>query len=135
LRQQLAALDRNLPLVNVATMPERLGESVAEQRFRTLLLGSFAGFALLLACFGVYAVMSYTVGQRTREVGIRLALGASRQEIVKLVLGQAMWLCGVGMISGIAAALLLTRTLRTLLFAVTPSDPLSFAAAILLMAS
>lgn len=135
IRQQLVAQDRNLPLANVATMNELLGESVGQQRFRTLLLGSFAGFALLLACFGVYAVMSYTVGQRTREIGIRMALGARRSEIVRLVLGQALMLCGIGMIVGVVAALLLTRTLRSLLFAVTPNDPVSFAVAVILMAS
>ncbi|HTL44746.1 MAG TPA: ABC transporter permease, partial [Vicinamibacterales bacterium] len=104
LRNELALLDRNLPLADVATMRERMGESVGQQRFRTVLLGSFAAFALLLACFGVYAVISYSVGQRQREIGIRMALGAERGDILRMVLRQALILCGIGMGAGLIAA-------------------------------
>ncbi|HEU5401859.1 MAG TPA: ABC transporter permease, partial [Terriglobales bacterium] len=96
LRNELGLLDRNVPLEGVATMRERMGESVGQQRFRTLLLGSFAGFALLLACFGVYALIAYSVAQRQREIGIRMALGADRRNILRLVLWQSMALCALG---------------------------------------
>ena len=133
LRTQLALLDRSIPLASVMTMRERLGESVGEQRFRTVLLGSFAAFALLLACLGLYAVMSYTVGQRTREIGIRMALGGRPREILALVIRQALVLSFVGMVVGLIAAMALTRALRTLLFDITPADPMSFAIALALL--
>jgi putative ABC transport system permease protein len=133
LRRELASLDPNIPLVDVMTMRERLGESVGEQRFRTLLLGSFAGFALLLACIGLYAVMSYSVGQRTREIGIRMALGSRPREILVLVIRQALTLSCIGIAAGIVAALILTRMMRTLLFGITPADPLSFIVSLVLL--
>jgi putative ABC transport system permease protein len=126
LRTELASLDHNLPLANVMTMRERMGESVGEQRFRTLLLGSFAGFALVLACLGLYAVMSYSVSQRTREIGIRIALGGRPREILALVIWQALVLSCIGLVVGLFAALALTRAMRALLFDVTPADPISF---------
>jgi putative ABC transport system permease protein len=134
-RAQLNSLDRNLPLGSVATMQQLLGDAVEQPRFRTVVFGSFAGFALLLACFGVYAVMSYTVGQRTREIGIRIALGANRGQIVRLVLGQALAVCAVGMAVGMVAATLLAGTLRSQLYGVSPGDPVSLAAATLLLAA
>jgi ABC-type antimicrobial peptide transport system permease subunit len=133
LRKELAVLDRNLPLANVATMRERMGESVGQQRFRTILLGSFAGFALLLACFGVYAVISYSVAQRQREIGIRMALGAARRDILGLVLRQCMFLCALGMVVGLIAAAALARTLRSMLFGVSPGDPASFVITVALL--
>jgi putative ABC transport system permease protein len=133
LRNELAVLDRNLPLANVATMRERMGESVGQQRFRTILLGSFAGFALLLACFGVYAVISYSVAQRQREIGIRMALGAARRDILGLVLRQCMFLCALGMVVGLIAATALAGTLRSMLFGVSPGDPASFVITVALL--
>jgi len=127
LRTELASLDHNLPMANLMTMRERMGESVGEQRFRTLLLGSFAGFALVLACLGLYAVMSYSVSQRTREIGIRIALGGRPREILALVIRQALVLSAIGMVVGLIAALVLTRAMRALLFDVTPADPISLA--------
>jgi ABC-type antimicrobial peptide transport system permease subunit len=127
LRTELASLDHSLPLANVMTMRDRMGESVGEQRFRTVLLGSFAGFALVLACIGLYAVMSYSVSQRTREIGIRMALGSRPSEILTLVIRQALVLSCIGMVVGLISALILTRAMRALLFDVTPADPFSFA--------
>jgi putative ABC transport system permease protein len=132
-RSQLAALDRNLPLAHVVTMEQRVGTSLDQQRFRTLVLGAFAGLALLLASFGIYAVIAYFVEQRTREIGVRVALGATRADIVKLVIRQALTMSALGVAFGIAGALMLTRAIRSLLFAVSPSDPLSFAATIVLL--
>jgi putative ABC transport system permease protein len=134
LRTELASLDHNLPLANLMSMRERMGDSVGEQRFRTLLLGSFAGFALVLACLGLYAVMSYSVGQRTREIGIRIALGGRPREILALVIRQALVLSAIGMVVGLIAALVLTRAMRALLFEVTPADPMSFAISLGLLA-
>jgi putative ABC transport system permease protein len=133
LRSELATLDRNLPLADVSTMSERMGQSVGQQRFRTLLLGSFAGFALLLACFGIYALISYSVTQRQREIGIRMALGAARGDILSLVLKQSLYLCALGLCIGLVAAIALTRTLRSLLFGVSPADPVSFLLTVVLI--
>jgi len=133
LRNELAVLDRTLPLADVSTMRERMGQSVGQQRFQTLLLGSFAGFALLLACFGVYALISYSVAQRQREIGIRIAMGAARGDILRLVLRQCLLLCGLGIGVGLIAATALAPTLRSLLFGVSPGDPVSFAATVALL--
>ena len=108
-------------------MNELIDQSVVQQRFRSWLLGSFSALALLLAVLGIYAVMSHMVGQRTREIGIRMALGASRKEILKLILGQTSQLALIGICIGVAGALLLTRIMRSLLFSVSATDPLSFA--------
>jgi putative ABC transport system permease protein len=97
------------------------------------LLASFAGFALVLACLGLYAVMSYSVSQRTREIGIRIALGSRAHEILALVIRQALLLSAIGMIVGLIGALVLTRTMRALLFDVTPADPISFAISLALL--
>jgi len=134
LRTELASLDHNLPLANLMTMDERMGQSVGEQRFRTLLLGSFAGFALVLACLGLYAVMSYSVSQRTREIGVRIALGGRPREILALVMRQALVLSTIGMVLGLIGALVLTRAMRALLFEVTPGDPSSIAISLGLLA-
>jgi putative ABC transport system permease protein len=134
LRAELAAIDHSLPLANLMTMRERMGESIGEQRFRTLLLGSFAGFALVLACVGLYAVVSYSVSQRTREIGIRIALGGRPREILALLIRQALALSCIGMVVGLIAALVLMRAMRTLLFDVTPGDPVSFGIALVLLA-
>jgi putative ABC transport system permease protein len=128
-RQALGGIDPDIPMANVATMDQLLDESVAEQRFRTWLLGGFAGLALLLAGIGVYAVISYSVSQRTGEFGVRMALGAQRHDVLRLVLGQAAQLAGIGLLIGIVGAFALTRTMSSLLFSVSASDPISFAIA------
>jgi putative ABC transport system permease protein len=133
LRAQVAALDHNLPLAHVVTMEQRVGTSLDQQRFRTIVLGVFAGLALLLASFGIYAVIAYFVEQRTREIGIRVALGATRGDIVKLVVGEALTMSALGVIFGVAGALIVTRAIRSLLFTVSASDPLSFTATIVLL--
>jgi putative ABC transport system permease protein len=132
-RSQVAGLDPLLPLARVRTMDELLGQSVAEPRFRTTLLGIFAATALLLAAVGIYGVLSYTVGQRTQEIGIRMALGARRRDVLALVLGQGMALAGIGVAIGLAAALALSRVLAGLLFGVSPADPATFGAVSLVM--
>jgi putative ABC transport system permease protein len=126
--QQISRVDPDQPVFRVKTMDQYLGESMGPRRLSTTLLGAFAAFALLLAAIGVYSVMNYLVSQRRHEIGIRMALGASQREILKLVVGQGMWISLLGIGFGIAAALLLTRIMTSLLYGITPSDPLTYIA-------
>jgi putative ABC transport system permease protein len=107
-------------------MEEIVTNAVARQRFSMLLLGVFAGLALVLAAVGIYGVMSYSVAQRTREIGIRMALGAQRSDVLKMTVGQGLRLVLTGMAIGLAAAFVLTRVMATLLFGVSPTDPFTF---------
>jgi putative ABC transport system permease protein len=127
IRRAVKQLDRDQAVSNVATMAQVIENSVASQRFSAALLGSLAGLGLLLASVGVYGVLSYGVSQKTREMGIRMALGAERRHVLALIVGQGMKLLLVGVMGGIIAALLLTRLMASLLFGVSPSDPLTFA--------
>ena len=127
------ALDRELPVSNVKTLDEYLGAAVAKPKFDTMLLGLFAGLALLLTSVGLYGVMAYAVTQRTRELGIRMALGAQPRDALRLVIKQGMWLALSGAAIGIVGAVALTRTLKSWLFGVGPTDPLTFAAVTLLL--
>jgi putative ABC transport system permease protein len=125
-RSQIGAIDKDLGVSNIRTMEQVRDSSVAPQRFTLLLLMIFAGAAVLLAAVGIYGVISYTVAQRTPEIGLRMALGASRQDVVALVAKQGMLLTGLGVCSGLLAAFGLTRLIQTLLFGVTSTDPLTF---------
>lgn len=125
-KKQVWSLDRQIPVSDVQSMDELLSVSLAEERFNMILLGAFAGLALILAAVGIYGVMAYTVSQRTHEIGIRIALGAQRGDVVRLVVGQGAKLALAGIIIGLAGALALTRLMSTLLFDVTPTDPLTF---------
>ncbi|MEJ7710033.1 MAG: FtsX-like permease family protein [Pyrinomonadaceae bacterium] len=107
-------------------MNQLVSESVAQPRFYTLLLAAFALLALVLAAVGIYGVMSYSVTQRTKEIGIRLALGAGRGDVLKLVVGQGTMLTLIGVAIGLGAAFALTRSMASLLFGVSPTDPLTF---------
>jgi len=110
-----------------------VGDSMSKTRFTTLLVGAFATLALLLGAVGIYGVMSYLVSQRAREMGIRIALGAKRADVVRLVVGRAMWLAATGGIVGIVAALFAARALRQWLSGVSPSDPITLTAVSLLL--
>ncbi|HMV51598.1 MAG TPA: FtsX-like permease family protein, partial [Blastocatellia bacterium] len=134
LRREVNALDGDLPLTNVRAMEQVIHESVAEPRFRTSLLGLFAAVALLLAGIGIYGVISYAVTERRHEIGIRMALGAQRGDVMRLVVKQGMLLAGVGIAIGLAASLALTRLMKTLLFGVSATDPLTFGGIALLLA-
>ncbi|MGC2297776.1 MAG: ABC transporter permease [Acidobacteriaceae bacterium] len=125
-REEVHGIDKDLPVTDIETLPEAVHASVAEPRFRTLLLGLFGGIALLLAAIGIYGVVSFSVSRRTREIGTRMALGATPGSIWRLVIGESVRLVLLGLAVGIPAALLLTRSLSALLFAVHPSDPLTF---------
>ena len=133
-KQQVRALDSNLPLYNVRTMEQRTEESLARRRFSMLLLTLFACVALALATIGTYGVMAYLVNQGTREIGIRIALGATQMGIVRLVVWKGMALALSGVAVGLAGAFALSRLMRSLLFGVSPADPLTFVAISLLLA-
>ena len=122
-------VDPGIPVQNVRTMDEMISESLSPQRFTMLLLGAFAGLALLLAVVGIYSVTSYSVSRRTNEMGIRVALGARRTDVLMLVIRHGMMLALIGSVIGIAGALLLSRVIRSQLFGVQPTDPATFVAA------
>ena len=125
-RSKVAGLDRDLPLYNIRTLKQMVAESLARERFGLLLIVTFAGLALMLAGVGVYGVLAYSVTQRTYEIGVRLALGASRRDVLRLVAGQGMKLVSVGVSIGLLAAFTLTRLMTGLLYGVSPTDPLTF---------
>jgi putative ABC transport system permease protein len=126
LRNEVWALDKNLPISNVKTMEQRQGDAIAQARFSAFLLGLFAVLALLLAAIGIYGVISYTIEQRTREIGVRMALGANTTDVLKLVVGQGLALISAGIGVGIVAAFGLTRLISGLLYGVQTTDPLTF---------
>jgi ABC-type antimicrobial peptide transport system permease subunit len=115
------------------TMNDIIANSLADRRFSMTLLGIFAGVALLLASIGIYGVVSYLVGQRTQEIGVRIAMGAQRSEVLRLVLAQGAAMSALGAIIGLAAALPLTRLMGTLLFAVSTADPLTYLCVVALL--
>jgi putative ABC transport system permease protein len=121
----VAGVDRGLPVYRLRTYGEELARTVAQQRFQTVLLGSFAAIALLLAGIGLYALLSYTVVLRLPELGLRIALGAQRSNVLKLILGRGLVLAACGVVIGFAASALLTRFLTALLFGVAPLDPVT----------
>ena len=134
-RDIVARLDKDLPVTNVATMDQMIAASVAAPRFRTTLVAIFAAVGLLLAAIGIYGVMSYAVTERTHEIGVRAALGATRGDVLRLVLGETIALAAVGVGIGLAGALATTRLIRALLFHVEPTDSATFAAISLLLAA
>ena len=127
-RSAMQEIDRDLPLYGIKTANDVIAESVAPRRFNMLLLGIFGGLALALASVGLYGVISYSVSQRTREIGIRVALGASHKSVLGLVVGQGLVLSTIGVVIGVAASFFLTKFLATLLFGVSATDPMIFAA-------
>jgi predicted permease len=132
IRREVLAIDRDQPVTSVKSMEEVLEAAAARPRFTTFLLAALAATALLLALAGIYGVIAYSTAQRTQEVGIRVALGAAPQDILRLILFQGLALAGTGVAVGIAAALLLTHLLASLLYHVTATDPLTFIAGTLL---
>jgi len=134
MRDVVRGLDPDQPLAQAATGDELLARRLSGPRFNTLLLGSFAGLALLLAAIGIYGVVSFLVTQRTHEFGIRMALGAQTANVLRLVLGKAMLLALIGVGSGLLASLALTRLMKDLIYGVGPTDPLTLIAVAVLLA-
>jgi predicted permease len=128
IRRELKAIDGAIALANVVTMDEAMERSMAGDRLIAVLLGAFAGLALVLAAIGIFGVLSYAMAQRTRELGIRLALGAQRGDVVRLVARETAPMVASGVVVGLLAALGLTRFVRTMLYEIQPNDPATFAA-------
>ncbi|MEY2548094.1 MAG: hypothetical protein QOD64_676, partial [Verrucomicrobiota bacterium] len=133
IRKELAAMDPSIPLTSVKVFDEYISKSLARPRFNTLLLSIFAGTALVLTAIGIYGVLAYSVAQRTSEIGIRIALGAGKSSIFRLIVGQAMTLVGISLVVGLAGAFAATRLLNSLLFGVGASDPGTFAGIVVLV--
>ena len=133
-RRIVKGLDAQLPVTNPTTLETVVSDCVALPRWRTALLGAFAGLALVLALVGLYGVMSYTVSQQTQEIGVRMAMGAQRRDVHRLVISRGMWMVGTGVAIGLAAALVVTRFLETFLFGVKPYDAVTLAGAVILFA-
>jgi len=133
-REQVLATDKDLPLYHIATMDHLVSDSVAQPRLNLSLISAFAVLALLLAAVGVYGVMAYAVTQRTQEFGIRMALGASRGDVLKQVIQEGGRLAALGLVLGLGAALALTRVMASLLYGVAPTDPVALAAAAIVLA-
>jgi putative ABC transport system permease protein len=132
--QAIYAMDKDLPVFNTRSMDQLLDNAIAQQQLTMVLLAGFAAVALLLAAVGIYGVVSYSVSQRTHEIGIRMALGAQAGDVLRLVAGQGMGLAIVGVAIGVGASLVLTRLMTSLLFGVSATDPLTFAAISVLLA-
>jgi putative ABC transport system permease protein len=133
IRTAVQAVDPTQAVSQIRTMSDMVSESLAPRRFVVTVLGVFAGMALLMAVLGLYGIISYAVTQRTQEIGIRLALGAQRGEILGMVIGQGMWLAGTGVGIGLVSSVVISRLLRNQLFQVGPFDPLTFAATALIL--
>ena len=132
-RGAVQALDKTLPLLEPRTMTQHLGISLFPARVAGWLLGTFGGLALLLATLGIYGVMAYSVTQRTREIGVRIALGAAPADVLRLVVGRGLRLTAVGMALGLAAALGVTQLLTGLLYGISPADPITYVGVVLLL--
>ncbi len=126
-REQVFALDPQQPVFEMRTLTEMRRRNIAPERLNLTLLGIFAAVALALAAIGLYGVLAYSVTQRRREIGVRVALGAQRLNISRLVVGQGMRLAGIGVALGLTASFALTRVLQNFLYEVKPADPLTFA--------
>jgi predicted permease len=132
-RRAVAEIDSREVVYNVQTMGEVVSNSFAARRLSMILLGVFAALALVLACIGIYGVISNLVGQRTHEIGVRMALGAQRSDVLRLVIGQGARMALIGVAIGVSAALGLTRLMANQLFGVSPRDPLTFAGVAMLL--
>jgi putative ABC transport system permease protein len=133
-RSEVWSIDKNLAVANIAPMERIVSESIALPRFILMMVGFFAVVALLLAAVGIYGVMSYSVTQRTQEIGIRMALGAQTSDVLKMVVGQGMMLTAIGVAIGLAGAFAVTRLMSSLLYGVSATDPVTFAVIALILA-
>jgi predicted permease len=134
-RREVESITTDIPVHSISSMDRIIARSVADRRFALQLLGVFAVVALLLAAVGIYGVMSYSFSQRTHEVGVRLALGAQRQDILQLVLGEGMRIVVIGLVAGLVGAAIMTRLFQSMLFGIGPGDPATFVAVSAILAS
>jgi predicted permease len=134
-RAAVLAVDRDLPITRVETMDATLSDSIATERLMTALLVAFAAIALVMAAAGLYGVIAYTVAQRTQEIGVRVALGATPRSVVRLVAAEGLRLTAIGMLVGTVAAALVSRAMRSVLFDVSPADPATYALVLVLFAA
>jgi len=132
-RAAVRAIDRDVPIAAIRTGREILGETLSSRRLNLILLSLFAGIALALSAIGVYGVLSFTVSQQSREIGIRMALGAAARDVLGLMLWKGLWPVAAGVLMGLGAALAATRVLAAMLFEVRPWDPLTLAAVVALL--
>jgi len=128
IRNVAKSIDASQPLFDIDMLEHRVSESLAERRDRATVLGTFAALALLVAVVGIYGLMSYSVTRRTHEIGLRMALGAGRSDVLRMVVGAGLRVAAVGMAIGLAGAVLGTRVLRTFLYGIEPTDPTTFGA-------
>ncbi|MCW5978038.1 MAG: ABC transporter permease [Bryobacteraceae bacterium] len=135
IRKRISDIDPSQPVYDMKTLEQALADSIAPRRFNLFLLGTFASAALLLAIVGVYGVIAYSVAERTREIGVRMALGARRGRVVGMVMREGMLIAAAGIAAGLAAALVLTRLMASLLYDVRPHDPLTFAVVAIVLAA
>jgi putative ABC transport system permease protein len=133
LRSTLVAMDRDQPVYGVTSLDGAIAATVAGRRFTMWLMSLFAGIALLLASVGLYATLSFAIVRRTREIGIRMALGARRADILRLVAGEGLLAIGAGTLAGIALSLAIVGRLRSLLFGIGPADPVTFVSTLVLL--
>jgi putative ABC transport system permease protein len=133
-RQAVASVDRDTPVIEVKTMDRVISDSIWQRRLWGALFAAFAVLALALSAVGIYGVMSYLVSQRAREIGIRMALGSSRSDVVRLIASDGMQLVALGVVTGLVAAVALARALRSLLYGVTSHDPATMLAVPALLA-
>jgi ABC-type antimicrobial peptide transport system permease subunit len=133
LRDQANAVDKDVTLSAMTSMDDVLGASVSQPRFSSQLLGVFAAVALLLATIGLYGLMAYSITERRNEIGIRMALGAQRRDILRIVLGEGGKMVSMGIALGLVASLALTRLMTRMLFGVSPTDPLTFVAVVVIL--
>ncbi len=132
-RRRIAGIDPTQPVYEIQTLQQVLAESIAARRFHLLLLGTFATAALSMALVGVYGVMAYSVTQRKREIGVRMALGARQSDVLRLIVAQSMQMTFWGLVAGTGAAWMLTRLMGSLLYEVAPHDPSTFGAILLVL--
>jgi len=133
LRQVVQQADRDLPIVDLRTQREQIDANMQMERAFAALTPGFGVLALALACVGIYGIMAYSVAQRTNEIGIRLALGAQPGQVRSMILRESTWLTFVGIVAGVASALWLTRLVKSMLYGVTPNDPVTLAAGVVVL--
>jgi putative ABC transport system permease protein len=135
LRATVWAVDPQLAVAQLQTMDQVISRSTTPRRFNLFLLGGFACLALILSAIGIYGVIAYSVVRRVHEIGIRMALGAQRTDVVRLIVGQGVLLLGIGLVVGILGALVLTRSLASFLYDIQPTDPATFACVVVILAA